>query len=304
LRPEALESVPTPQPFADPAVLEQPTGTVSTHSQFYIERPGDKVIYNQLAGEKGATVIIKAPRQMGKSSLLMRGREFAVGAGKRAAYMDFQLLDTNTLSNEEVLYKRFCRWIVSRLKLKDTIPDIDDSWDDIMGSVWLCTQYVEEEILPALDGQRVTLAIDEVDRLFSTPFSSDFFGMLRSWHNNRALDETWRSLDMVLVISTEPHMLIDNLNQSPFNVGVTIALDDFSPEQVAELNHRHGSPLTQGQLDALVDLIGGHPYLTREALYQVATGRLTADSPGHASAKRRFSARYRGRSAAALPFIC
>ena len=30
------------------------------------------------------------------------------------------------------------------------------------------------------------LAIDEVDRLFSSPFSSDFFAMLRHWHNNRA----------------------------------------------------------------------------------------------------------------------
>ena len=67
--------------------------------------------------------------------------------------MDFQLLDTNALSNEQILYKRFCRWIVNRLKLKDTVVDINDYWDEMTGSVWLCTQCIEEEILPALNGQ-------------------------------------------------------------------------------------------------------------------------------------------------------
>ena len=97
--------------------------------------------------------------------------------------------------------------------------------------------------------------------------------MLRSWHNNRARGGDWLRLNMALVTSTEPYQLIADLNQSPFNVGTVVELADFSPVQVAELNQRHGRPLSQHQVGKLNALLGGHPYLTRKALYLVASGR-------------------------------
>lgn len=122
----------------------------------------------------------------------------------------------------------------------------------------------------------LVLAMDEVESIFDTDFRSDFFGMLRGWHNRRATNRLWKRIDLALVTSTEPYQLIQNLNQSPFNVGQVIELDDFAPAQVADLNARHGAPLSardEGRLDAL---LGGHPYLTRRALYLVAAGRTTA----------------------------
>jgi hypothetical protein len=69
-----------------------------------------------------------------------------------------------------------------------------------------------------------TGAIVIQQRLVMFLAQATFFAMLRSWHNNRALEDIWSSMDIVLVISTETHILIDNLNQSPFNVGTTITL--------------------------------------------------------------------------------
>ncbi|WP_318284169.1 AAA-like domain-containing protein [Brasilonema sennae] len=99
-------------------------------------------------------------------------------------------------------------------------------------------RYLQRHILKGL-GHPLVLAMDEVDRVFDTKFRNDFFGMLRSWHNNRAIYPSLDKLDLVLVTSTEPYQLIDDLNQSPFNVGQIIELEDFTPEQVAQLNARH-----------------------------------------------------------------
>ncbi len=119
--------------------------------------------------------------------------------------------------------------------------------------------------------------MDEVERVFDTDFRSDFFSMLRSWHNDRAIDPRWKKLDLALVTSTEPYQLIENLNQSPFNVGEVLSLTDFSESGVKELNERMGHPLGDSQVSELMDLINGHPYLVRKALYLVGTQRSTFD---------------------------
>src|SRR5262249_51544290 len=67
------------------------------------------------------------------------------------------------------------------------------------------------------------------------------------------------------------HLFITDVNQSPFNVGTRLTLEDFTVEQVAELNRRYGCPLADrlavGRFHALV---GGQPYLTRRGLDHVA----------------------------------
>jgi hypothetical protein len=114
--------------------------------------------------------------------------------------------------------------------------------------------------------------------MFDCPFRSDFFGMLRGWHNSRRPGNEWKRLDLALVISTEPYLLIEDLYQSPFNVGQVIELDDFTPDQVRDLNARHGHPLSEAELTRLMSLIGGHPYLVRRALYLIASGQTDAET--------------------------
>ena len=81
--------------------------------------------------------------------------------------------------------------------------------------------------------------------------------------------------DLVLVVSTEPYNLIRYPNQSPFNIGEVIELDEFTAENVADLNERHGQPLDMRDQARLLKLVGGQPFLLRRALYLVVEGFLT-----------------------------
>src|SRR5215210_1340661 len=84
--------------------LEQPEGTMNTHSSFYVERPSDQIALDTIRKE-GVTITIKGPRQMGKSSLLLRVREAALAAGKRVALFDFQLFDKPALSDPDLYFR-------------------------------------------------------------------------------------------------------------------------------------------------------------------------------------------------------
>jgi hypothetical protein len=60
-----------PTPFAQPVVLEMPSGTMKPVSAFYVERNADAIALRTIV-QLGVTIPIKGPRQVGKSSLLMR----------------------------------------------------------------------------------------------------------------------------------------------------------------------------------------------------------------------------------------
>jgi hypothetical protein len=51
-------------------------------------------------------------------------------------------------------------------------------------------------------------------------------------------------------------------------------LEDFDQAQVAELNRRYRSPLKEQDIPALAEFLGGHPYLTRKALYTLMADQL------------------------------
>jgi len=208
---------------------------------------------------------------MGKSSLLFRLIDSASKAEKSVAFLDFQLFMKSALSDSDLFFRQFCSLLTDSLELDDRV---DEYWTSPLGNSQRCTRYLSRHIMPQLGGSLV-LAMDEVDTLFDTEFGSDFFGMLRAWHNNRALKADWRRVGLALVTSTEPYHMIKNLNQSPFNVGEVIKVSDFSKEQASELNHRHGKPFGPAEEARLFELLGGHPYLVRRAFYLVASGRLT-----------------------------
>ena len=266
--------IPQPLPAAQPVSLkvplEMPEGTMDLESQFYVARSGDAIALEAI-GRQGVTITIKGPRQMGKSSLLIRTMAAAVEAGKRVAYLDFQLFDKTALTDGDRFFRQFCAWLTDELELADRVEEF---WSLPLGNSQRCTRYMQRYLLKEL-GSPLVLAMDEVESVFDTEFRSDFFSMLRSWHNNRASAPLWKQLDLALVTSTEPYQLIENLNQSPFNVGQVIELSDFPVEQVADLNARHGKPLNSQQEQQLMALLGGHPYLVRRSLYLVTSGQLT-----------------------------
>lgn len=268
----ATESFSNPQPSAQPRVLEMPEGTMDTESKFYIERSSDKVGLAAI-NSQGVTITIKGPRQMGKSSLLIRIKEAASRAGKRVAFLDFQLFDKAALTDADTFYQQFCLWLSDELELDSRVEEF---WKTPLSNSMRCTRYMQRYLLKELNCS-IVLAMDEVETIFDTNFRSDFFAMLRTWHNSRQPGTVWKQLDLALVTSTEPYQLIENLNQSPFNVGEVIELSDFTLAQVQDLANRHSLALNLVELNQLFNLLNGHPFLTRRALYLLASQRLSSN---------------------------
>ncbi len=266
---ESPKEIPLPLPSAQPIRLEMPEGTMDVESEFYIERPADAIALEAIK-RHGVTMTIKAPRQMGKSSLLIR--TISTVTDKQVAFLDFQLFDRQALADADLFFRQFCAWLSDSLELDNRT---DEHWSSSLSIPQRCTRYFGRYILKQID-RPIVLAMDEVESMFDTEFRTDFFGMLRSWHNNRASQPIWKRLNLALVTSTEPYQLIKDLNQSPFNVGEVIELSDFTPEQVVLLNQRHNSPLNSGDIQELIALLNGHPYLVRRALYLVASKRISA----------------------------
>jgi hypothetical protein len=266
----------TPTAFANipPRNLESPEGTMPHQSPFYIERETDGEAIQALCAMNGVTITIKGPRQMGKSSLLNRLMVDGSNQGMKTAFIDFQMIENSAIENADVFYRQFCSLLSWEFEVEDRTEEF---WKNPLGQVQKTTNYVTKYLLKELQETKLLLAMDEVERMFSSPFRSDFFSMLRSWHNNRARGGDWTRFNLALVTSTEPYQLIADLNQSPFNVGTVVELRDFTSVQVGDMNQRHGFPLSTTQAEKIAVLLGGHPYLTRKALYLVASKRASFD---------------------------
>ncbi|MCB0178489.1 MAG: AAA-like domain-containing protein [Anaerolineae bacterium] len=247
--------------------LEAPFGTMHPDSKFYIERTVDKLCRERITPLRSATVFVQAPRQMGKSSLLQRVIKQVKDAGlKQVVFIDFQRFPEDYIEDEEEFFKELCLMIGESLNLTDAV---DHYWQGRRAHILNCSRYVSRHIMPQLD-QPLVLAMDEVDRMLFSPFRANFFGMLRTWHNDRAFDEGFAKLTLFLSSSTEPYLLIDDPHQSPFNVAEPFFLEDFTKSEVDDLNRRHGRPLNNRQVEDLMRLINGHPFLIRLALYLIS----------------------------------
>jgi hypothetical protein len=118
----------------------------------------------------------------------------------------------------------------------------------------------------------------ELDKVFQYPeISQGFFAMLRSWHEEAKTVDIWEKLRLAVVHSTENYGSLD-INQSPFNVGLVVELTEFTQEQIKVLAHNHQLDYNQNQLQQLMSLVGGHPYLIRLALYHLALGDITLEN--------------------------
>ena len=267
------DSLHPPLPEFDPRfleTLEAPGGVVKLRDTFYIERTVDAQFRREVA-RPGTTTTIRAPRQIGKSSLLVRGIYYARQRGARVVNLDLQRVNSERLARPELFLRDLAEFIVHKLGLDPA--EVARVWQESAGPQYKLTLLLEEYILPA-SPTPVVLALDEVDTLLQTDYHGDFFGMLRSWHNSAAFDTSWEKLSLALVISTEPYLLISAANQSPFNVGLKLYLQDFNQAQVQDLNRRHGSPVPEQDFPELMELLNGHPYLTRKALYTLVTEQL------------------------------
>jgi hypothetical protein len=259
-----------PLPVAD---LELPSGTMPLDSKFYIRRePWDTRCLQEIE-HRGGLVRVKAPRQMGKTSLLARIRDRANELGYQTVTIDFLETDESTFTDSSQFLKRLCA-LVSR-KLGFSPRKVTEFWDEeLFGPKENCTDFFEEHILSKIDTS-LFLGLDELDRLFPyEAVSKEFLTLLRSWNEKAKVDKTWAKFKLAIAHSTESYVVLES-NVSPFNVGLAVELPEFSSAQVLDLVGKHGLNWSEADVEALMAMVGGHPYLIRLALYHIAQQDLT-----------------------------
>jgi len=167
----------------------------------------------------------------------------------------------------------FCASIADELDLEN---QLEKYWQGPLGSKNKCTKYFQRYLFTQIPNP-IALGLDEVDQIFQHPaIATEFFGLLRSWHERGKNEAVWKKLRLVIVHSKEVYIPL-NINQSPFNVGLPIELPELTQPQVQELLYRHQLNWTDSQVGQLMVMLGGHPYLVRVALYQIARGRMTLE---------------------------
>ncbi|MGK7890151.1 MAG: AAA-like domain-containing protein [Leptolyngbyaceae cyanobacterium] len=252
-----------------------PGTPLSPLSPLYVDRPPVETRCYRGIGNPGALIRIRAPRRMGKTSLLHRILACAEANGQSPVVINFHQLDGQPIADLDQLLQWFCLLISQRLKLK---PQLNDYWDrERFGSIVSATAYMQGYVLAQhleQTHQPIVLALEAVDWLFDkAAIAQGFFAMLRSWHEEAKNLEIWQQLRLIVVHSTELYIPLD-IHQSPFNVGLPIQLPRFTLEQVHYLADQYGVSLGREAGRSLLDLLGGHPYLTQLALYHLTQADL------------------------------
>lgn len=251
--------------------IKFPGSPISANSSLYIKRPPIEELACTEISQPGCVLRIKAPRKTGKSSLLNRVLNHATSLDYKIVYLDFQEADEAIFAE----LNKFLRWFSANVSQQLNLsPILDQYWDEDMGSKVSCKIYFQAYLLKQINNPLV-LALNEVNRVFEHPhIAQEFLPMLRFWHEQARTVENWQKLRLVVVHTTEVYIPL-KLNQSPFNVGLSIKLPQFTTEQVQDLAERYGLNWHSNETQQLMAIVGGHPYLVGIALYHLCRSEIT-----------------------------
>jgi serine/threonine-protein kinase len=243
--------------FRKPLVASPIKKEEESERQIYTERPNIETICCQAIKAKDQPIIhIKGPQKMGKTRLMKYILNFAKDIKYQTVSLDLRILEKPT---HEELLTWLCERLCKELELNTGMSDFSIQQTPNQS----CTDYFEKHILKNIE-TKLVLGLDNVDILFSEEFkeaAKNFFGLLRSWYDKSiGYCEIWQKLKIITVYSTEDTPKL-NPYQSPFDVGLKISLPDFESQQITELANQYGLILTISEVDNLISIIGGHPYL-------------------------------------------
>ena len=195
-KPQSLENFDTETDNSPP----YPNGAVPLGSPFYLERKPVEAQIKQEIRKPGTLIRIKAPREMGKTSLLLRILEFAKTQNYQTVSLNLDQVDRVILNDLNQFLRWLCANIARQLHLK---PRLDEYWDQDLGSKISCTSYFEEYLLKFVQNPLV-LALDEAHQIFEhSAVAQDFLPLLRSWYEESKTSPLWQKLRLVIVHSTE-----------------------------------------------------------------------------------------------------
>jgi len=250
-------------------------GTLRPDAPSYVTRPADHDLLQQL--QAGEFCYVLTPRQMGKSSLMVRTAQRLRQDGTRVAIVDLTSIGTGSSElSPDQWYLGLLSRIRSQLRLA---TDVQAWWDDHQ-ALGIAQRFITflHDVLLAECSEPVVIMIDEIDSTLSFDFRDDFFIAIRSIYNARATDPICLRLTFALFGVATPTDLIQDRERTPFNIGKRINLYEFTWDDA--------KPLLDGltalfleQANSMLQRIfywtNGHPYLTQKFCQVLQTQRLT-----------------------------
>lgn len=218
----------------------------------YVERDADQLLLTAIKQNKRYPYVV-APRQSGKSSLLIRTQKILDPVCYFSAYVDLSPLNITEYGD---FWRNFLEEIAARAELDRTAINIRRPQDTI--HTWLQKSPL-----------RFVIFIDEIDTLIGATFCDQFFSKLRSFFNRRAEDPVFKQLIIVLAGAAHPTKLIKDHMRSPFNVGIEIKLDDLTLARTQMLtSHLSGisAIVESGIAERIHEITGGSIYLSQLVL--------------------------------------
>jgi WD40 repeat protein len=241
-------------------------GTLSAGSSAYVVRDADDVLYDRLLAGEYSHVL--TPRQMGKSSLMVRTAARLRQAGVTCAIIDLSAIGRHV--DAQQWYDGLASVLARRLGIQ---PPDGDTFDlqQQTSPVLQWQRFVCESALPTVGGS-LAIFIDEVDVTRRLPFADDFFASIRACYNARADDPDLNRLTFCLIGTASPTDLISDPMLTPFNIGARIELRDFSVAEAAVLAQGLGAgeEANRWLFDRVYHWTQGHPYLTQRLCKEIA----------------------------------
>ena len=243
-------------------------GTVQTNrSGVYIQRRADEELLALCREGKFAYVL--TPRQMGKSSLMVRTARQLRTEKIQSVMIDLTGIGTQ-VTNAEQWYLGLLDKIEAQLMLD---IDVHQWWlaHAHLGFTQRLTEFFQRVLLVEITTP-VVIFIDEIDTTLSLDFTDDFYAAIRYLYVSRAFFSEFERLSFVLFGVATPGDLIRDPKRTPFNVGQRVDLTDFTFTEATPLAEGLGLPRDKAEevLPWVLSWTKGHPYLTQRLFYIIS----------------------------------